>query len=241
MRIIKLLLFKLRQDLSEVFVYPKPSWGNDGRLDYNIYWRRRRPKGGNFQLSSWQQTRARLVLPWLSDDDVVLDLGGGAGEMLAYWSERKKITGICVDNNQMALDQAKSRGFEILNLDLSQPQNWSLIPECDYLSGFEIIEHLPNPEEFILAIKKRARKGLIFSVPNSGYYKHRLRLLFGRFPLQWVVHPGEHLRFWTVRDIKKWVSWLDLNLNQLIIYEGLPVLSRAWPSLFGQGIIIFVS
>ena len=82
---------------------------------------------------------------------------------------------------------------------------------------------------------------MIFSFPNSGYYAHRLRFLFGRFPLQWVVHPGEHLRFWTVKDVNSWVNALKMNFIKLIVYEGVPVLNKIWPSMFGQGIIIVIT
>lgn len=238
---VKQFLFKLRQDLAEIFFYPKPVWGEDGRLDYDLYWQKRRKNGGNFTLSSWQKQRADLVLPFLIDGDVVIDVGGGGGEMLSYWLEFKKIKGICADVNASALGQAQSKGLETLQLDLSDKALWNNLPACDYITGFEIFEHLANPEEFIFFVQKRVRKGLIFSVPNTGYYKHRLRLSFGRFPLQWVVHPGEHLRFWTVKDMRWWLASLGLNLKKLIIYEGLPVLNRLWPSLFGQGLVVVVS
>ena len=160
--------------------------------------------------------------------------------MLAYWVKLKKIKGICADYNELALEQAKRRGLDTLFLDLNDEKNWNDVPPCDYLTGFEILEHLANPEKFILFVKNKVRKGLIFSVPNSGYYQHRVRLLLGRFPLQWIVHPGEHLRFWTAKDIVDWVGFLGLKLEKKIIYEGLPGLNNLLPSLFGQGIIIYI-
>lgn len=240
MKKIKPLLFKLRQDLAELFFYPVPSWGEDGSLDYNLYWQKRRKSESNFELSAWQKQRADLVLPFLKDDDIVVDVGGGGGEMLAYWKQFKKVKGVCADYNEWALEQAKKKGLETLFLDLADEKSWDQIPFCDYLTGFEILEHLSNPEKFIFFVKKRVRKGMIFSVPNSGYYKHRLRLLFGRFPLQWIAHPGEHLRFWTVRDMLKWIDYLGLKSKKIIIYEGLPGLNRLWPSLFGQGLLIYL-
>lgn len=234
------MFFKLRQDLAEVFFYPNPSWGEDGRLDYNLYWRKRRKNGSSFTLSAWQKQRADLVLPILSAGDVVVDLGGGGGEMLGYWGRFKSIKGVCADTNTLALTQAGTKGLETLLLDLNNKEDWAKMPACDYVTGFEIIEHLPNPEELILFARNKVRKGLIFSVPNTGYYKHRLRLLLGRFPLQWIVHPGEHLRFWTVKDMNSWAKALGLKVEKLVVYEGLPWLNKIWPSLFGQGIIIYL-
>ncbi len=238
---IKDFLFKIKEDLKQLFFYPQPDWGEDGKIDYNKYWMKRRPAGNLVGLSSWQKKRADLVLPFLSDGDIVVDIGGGGGEMLSYWQNQKKINGWCADFSQLALAQARAKGLETIDLDLSDISSLSNLPNCDFLTGFEVLEHLPNPEEFVLAVISKARKGLIFSFPNTGYYKHRLRLLFGCFPLQWVVHPGEHLRFWTVRDVRFWVKTLGLQLDKMILYEGLPFLSHLWPSLFGQGIIFFIS
>lgn len=219
-------------------MYPTPDWGTDGRVGYDRYWRKRRGENQLFQLSAWQRKRAELILPFLSEGDVVVDVGGGDGAILEFWRAHKNIRGICVDNNQLVLDQAKAKGIEIIKVDLSASESWEKIPACDFLTGFEILEHLPNPEEFILTVAGRVRKELIFSFPNSGYYVHRLRLLFGRWPLQWIVHPGEHLRFWTVKDVYSWVRALGFCLSGLIIYEGVPLLNRLWPAMFGQGIII---
>jgi len=239
--IIKDLLFKIKEDLKKLFVYPEIFWGNDGKVDYDYYWEKRRSKNNDFRLSHWQKARADLVLDFLNEEGVVVDIGGGEGAMLKYFKEHKNIIGICVDDNDLVLDEAKKNNLEVLKIDLSIAANWDKIPECDFLTGFEILEHLPYPEELILKLSPRVRKGMIFSFPNTGYYVHRLRLLLGKFPLQWVTHPGEHLRFWTVADIKNWVKALRFKMKKLILYEGVPVLNQALPSLFSQGIIIYIS
>lgn len=238
--IIKDILFKIKEDLKKLFIYPAALWGSNGKIDYDIYWEKRRGKNQDFQLSAWQKQRAELVLPFLERGDVVVDIGGGEGAMLKFWRTQRKIKGVCVDMNDVVLNQAREKGFDVVKVDLLVVENWSQIPACDYLTGFEILEHLPNPEEFILTMSGRARKGMIFSFPNTGYYLHRLRLLLGRFPLQWVVHPGEHLRFWTIADTRSWVKALGLKIEALIAYEGIPVINKLWPAMFSQGIIIYI-
>ena len=236
--LIKDILFKIKTDLKGLLSYPKPKWGTDGRVNYDLYWHERRGHGQDFKLSAWQRERAELILPLLKAGDVVVDVGGGDGAVLAFWRSKVDIRCICVDDNRLVLEQAKQKGIEVIETDLSAPSNWDLIPTCDFLTGFEILEHLPNPEEFILKTYGRVRREMIFSFPNSGYYVHRLRLIFGRFPKQWIVHPGEHLRFWTVKDAKSWSLALGVGLKEIIVYEGVPGLNRLWPALFGQGVIL---
>jgi len=76
--------------------------------------------------------------------------------------------------------------------------------------------------------------------PNLAYFPHRLRLLSGKFPVQWVVFPGEHLRYWSVPDFTAWLASLSLPRPQVIASNGLTLarLHRLWPNLFGNQIVV---
>jgi hypothetical protein len=63
----------------------------------------------------------------------------------------------------------------------------------------------------------------------------------GRFPLQWLTHPGEHLRFWTATDCRWWIKSLGAHMENFTLHQGLPVLNKIWPGLFSQGIIFMIS
>jgi 2-polyprenyl-3-methyl-5-hydroxy-6-metoxy-1,4-benzoquinol methylase len=109
--------------------------------------------------------------------------------------------------------------------------------QFDYIIMSEIIEHLPDPEMLLNALRSHVRKGLIVSIPNTGYHQHRLRLLMGRFPLQWVVTPGEHLRYWTRIDFHWWARQLGFRVAREFPYEGTPGLKEAWPNLFAAALV----
>ena len=238
---IKDILFKIKQDLKSLWVYPGIDAGERFQVDYDRYWKKRRGDLSRSTLSHWQKQRADYVMKFLHRGDRVIDLGCGAGEVLQYLREKVDIEAFGFDINKKAIDELKKKNIKGMRIDITDLDKIKTLPEVDYITGFEIIEHMPNPEEFIHAIKHKARKALIFSFPNTGYYAHRLRLLFGKFPLQWVTHPGEHLRFWTVSDVKWWVENIHFNLDKLIVYEGIPFLNKLIPSLFGKGIIIVIS
>jgi methionine biosynthesis protein MetW len=236
---IKILLYKLKQDLLSLGKYPVSKLSGD-KVDYDQYWSKRR-SGTQAVLSRWQKHRADIILEMIGSGSSVMDLGCGDGAVLKYLREKGGIEGVGVDISDKVLAQAKEIGITAIKKDITDLNGLDDLPEVDYILGLEIIEHMPNPEEFIFRIKEKSKNGMIFSFPNSGYYAHRLRLLFGRFPAQWVSHPGEHLRFWTVRDVSWWTGAMDLKLEKLIVYEGLPFLNRIFPSVFGRGIIIKLS
>lgn len=217
--------------------YPDYNLNNGVKVDYDKYWQKR-CQSEEQVLSNWQKQRSDLVLKMIEQNSKILDFGCGDGSVLKYLKDNANISGIGVDISDDALSKAKKNGLEVIKMDITNLNNLNNLPEVDYILGFEIIEHMPNPEEFIDKIKNKARQALIFSVPNSGYYIQRLRLLFGRFPQQWISHPGEHLRFWTVKDIKWWVKAIGFKLDKIVLYEGLPIFKNIFPKLFCRGIII---
>jgi methionine biosynthesis protein MetW len=234
---LKQFLYKLKEDLKSLGKYPDVRLSDGFRVDYDKYWRKRR-KGDIAVLSSWQRQRADHILRMIEEGSRVMDIGCGDGALLKYLIDKGGITGIGVDMSQPILEQTKALGIETHLIDLRDERSLTNLPEVDYILGLEILEHMPESEVLIMNLKLKARKGMIFSFPNTGYYLHRIRLLSGKFPLQWIVHPGEHLRYWTVSDVKWWIKSLGFVLDRTILYEGLPLLNKIFPSLFGQGIII---
>lgn len=241
MKKIKDFFYKIKVDLKSIKKYPDFDQLSAFNVDYDEYWKKRRGENYKSSLSDWQKERADFAVKFLKPGEVVVDIGGGDGEVLKYIKSLVDIRAICVDFEEIVLEEARKNGLETINIDLSKMDQLDNIPHCDYIFGFEILEHMANPEAFILRIKNKVRQGMIFSFPNTGYYIHRLRLLFGKVPLQWVNHPGEHLRFWTVSDTRWWVKGLGFKIIDFHVYQGLPGLKKIWPRLFGQGIIIKIS
>lgn len=228
---------KLRQWLRLIFRYPKLGIHD---ASYDAYWQAR-GLDSKTRLNSFQKKRADLVLKRIEKDSVVLDVGCGSGALLAYVNGVKPMKRLIgMDISEKALAFARENGVETVKGDISDLETLNKFPKADYVLMFEVIEHFPNSEELIKWAAGHAKKGVFFSVPNTGFFAHRLRLLLGRFPLQWRVNPSEHLRFWTVRDMKWWLRGLGFEDYILELYEGVPLANKIWPSLFGQGIWLFL-
>ncbi len=208
----------------------------DADASYDEYWARR---DLDAPLNSFQCARIDFIASRLHEGDVVLDVGCGDGRILAALKER--VAGVRVlgiDSSSTALERAKRRGIDVSRADIRIPS--SLATEtADWTLLLEVVEHMPNSEELLSWAVEHAQKGVIFSVPNTGFLTHRLRLLMGRFPLQWRAHPAEHVRFWTLRDMHWWMQSLGYRY-EIHAYEGVPLLSRMWPALFAAGLIIVI-
>jgi methionine biosynthesis protein MetW len=208
--------------------------------NYDDYWKNKR--GSNLGYSnSWQQQRGDWIVNRIEEGSTVLDVGCGDGGVILYMKSKKEFNAVGVDISDICLNFLDSKGVEVIKFDVNDFHGIENLPEVDYVMMLEVLEHMPNPEKFLNIISKKAKKAVYFSFPNSGYVSYRLRLLFGAFPMQWTLHPGEHLRFWTYRDLKWWLKELNLiNKSEIHIYEGIPILNKVWKGLFGAGFVVEV-
>src|SRR2546423_10933285 len=104
----------------------------------------------------------------------------------------------------------------------------------------EVVEHVADAERFVADAWAVTRTSMWVTFPNIAYFPHRLRLLAGRFPVQWVVFPGEHLRFWSVRDFTAWLAALHIPATCVVPSNGLTVAGahRPFPNPFGNQIVV---
>lgn len=215
----------------------------DLRLDdkYEEYWQEKRPRGLG-EITPFQQKRAAWAAGFIQPSSTVLDVGCGDGGIIHYLQKQiDDLTFTGVDYSNETLQYLTDKGIATQTVDLNDLSSVEALPESDYIILFEILEHLQFSEKVLLTLEKKARKGLFFSIPNSGYFPYRLRLLSGRFLMQWRMQPNEHLRFWTLHDLKWWLGQLGLaDRTTIHVYEGVPVLNRLWKSMFAMGMVVFI-
>lgn len=214
-------------------------------LDYDKYWQIR-PSDNRIEiLNSFRLFRAQYCINSISRSSKLLDLGSGDGKFIDYFQmKRKDIKFILSDFTTEICNKLAIKGYEVIHLDLRDITSLHKLEKYDYITAFEVFEHLPEPEITIKYLMEHIEKGLIFSVPNSGHYTYRIRLLLGRFPMQWRHHPGEHLRFWTLNDMQWWLEkYMRINKNnfKIIPYRAtFSLFNKILPNLFSKGILVHV-
>jgi methionine biosynthesis protein MetW len=196
--------------------------------DYDEYWDTR---GDVPYMHRWG-TAAGLI----PSGSTVIDIGSGDCGFARHLQSKKpdvKITTSDLSPNAVAM--ARESGFDAVQLDLV---NDEIHGHYDYVTCFEVIEHIPEAE---VAMEKLMRAGdkVIISIPNVGYIGCRLRLaLFGRFPTTHCQqHIKEHVRFWTPRDFAEWADHLGLRIVSMAGQYGLAPFWRRFPRLFASGML----
>jgi len=207
-------------------------------FDYDSYWESKRGKASS--LSVFQKTRADIICNSLTNDDRVLDIGSGDGSIALYISRKVQCSILCSDFSEKSLALIKELNLDGLKKSIFDDFSSLILDEdINTVTILEVLEHIAEPEERLMFFLKHAEK-VIFSVPNTGFISHRLRLLFGRFPMQWRLNPSEHVRFWTLSDMKWWLGELGISNFQIKCYEGIPLLNKMSPSLFARGMIVVI-
>lgn len=236
-RFLKRVFQQIKADFDLIRKTPTPHL--DARANSN-YWDVRR-KHMSTTPNAFQRDRANWIGARIgSSTGTLLDIGSGTGEMLLLLKERATQV-LASDFSPLSQARLRELGFQVVELDISNRESVAALEDVDYVTICEVLEHTQDPEASLTLLRGKARRAVYFSVPNTGYYPYRLRLLFGRFPVQWRAHPGEHVRYWTLADMRWWLRQLNLqDVSDIKPYQGWPVLNRICPSLFAMGLLVEV-
>jgi len=205
-----------------------------GGFNYEAYW----GKLSQAEYKGFSAYKRNLVASLVERGSSVLDVGCGDGFLLEFLAHSRGIKGCGVDVSETAVEKARKRGLDVLRGDVAS-EEFSEDRTFDYIIISEVLEHLSQPEDLVLRLRENFRKHMIVTVPNSGFVGERLRLLLGRFPKQWFLHPAEHLRFWTAADFVFWARQLGLSVEGIFgmmdeYYDVKVPLWKYLPALFSR-------
>lgn len=129
-----------------------------------------------------------------------LDLGCGTGEFISAL-ERKGLQVWGVDFSQVFIDIAREN-FNLKNVFVCSFTEFfqkSELPKFNYISLFEVIEHLDNPKDFLQSVRKFLKQEgiIIISVPC------RERILVNWFKGEFPFH---HLSRWNRESLTRFLN-----------------------------------
>jgi len=135
----------------------------------------------------------------VKNNSKVLDVGCGDGELMKYINEN-------ITNDIRGLEISKSnvqkcieKGLTVIEGDAEKDLKQFTASSFDYVILSQTLQAFFNPEE-VLEQLLRIGKQTIVSIPNFGYWKVRLHLLFkGTMPItknlpnEWYNTPNLHM------------------------------------------------
>jgi methionine biosynthesis protein MetW len=207
----------------------------DERFDFRFETRKLR------KLAEIRFRSIRELLP--GSFDSVLDIGCGEGTTLHLLREISGISGIGTDISMKTVYRASKRGFETILHSAETPFPFAS-RSFDLVICSEVLEHLRFPHKCLLEIRRiLSEEGVvIFSIPNLGFLRNRLRLFIGRNPIDsFEYHLSEHLHHWTKAGFRTMLEDFGLKIDGVLglRIDGLKgIFGYAYPSVL-SGYLFF--
>lgn len=178
----------------------------------------------------------------------VLDIGCGDGELLAWLTEHKLIQGRGMEISLSGVNQCIARGLSVIQGDAEADLDYYLDGSVEYVVLSQSLQAMRNPRAMLENLV-RIGKYAIVSIPNFGYIRNRLHLLFlGRMPVtktlsyQWYDTPNIH--FCTIDDLVVLCEEMGIEIVNRVYVDksGIPYSFRGrsmFANIFGeQGIFL---
>lgn len=153
--------------------------------DYDEYWRRRRGTITDAILHRYIWVAKRM-----EKDSSVLDIGCGDGAFLRYLKENGEGRALFgVDVSREAIEALSVSGIQGALLENGARIKDLVDRSFDYVILMEVIEHVHDAEGLFRQALELGSKSIFVTIPNTGYFIHRLRLGFGgRFPVTTILY-----------------------------------------------------
>ena len=174
----------------------------------------------------------KVIAELLPNNTRVLDVGCGDGSLMNFLREEKNIKVRGLELNQENVQQCILKGLPVIQGNAETELHQFPDQSFDYVVLSQTLQAFYNPEK-VLKNLLRIGKGVIVSIPNFGYWKVRVKLLFfGEMPVTktlpntWYNTPNLHMctikdffYFVKSRNIKIFKSLALNNLNTSLINE----------------------
>lgn len=161
-----------------------------------------------------------LIANLIEDDAKIIDIGCGDGELLDFLSKNKnaKIQGLEID--QKKVNKCVAKGLSVIQGDADK--DLSLYPEksFEYVILSQTIQATLEPKKILSELTRIGEK-VIVSIPNFGFWKVRLDLLFkGKMPITRKLNSTwfdtDNIHLCTIFDFLELCDQLNLKVKQTV-------------------------
>lgn len=160
-----------------------------------------------------------LVAELIPRGSRVLDLGCGRASLLRHLIDEKGCTGTGVDGDPERLVTAIARGVPTIQLDLDSELGEFSDDSYDVVVLSRTLQAIRRPAN-VLAEMGRIGTRCIVSMPNFGFWRNRVSVLFGRMPvsrqLPYTWHDSPNLRYTTLKDLEDFFAAAGYTVERRI-------------------------
>ena len=176
----------------------------------------------NYELKEKFDSPHKRTLDEIKEGSYVLDIGCNNTKLSKILSDRKNCKVTAIDKSEKLENSSFVEKYISFDLDNGLPDlNYN---KFDYILLLDVIEHLKNPEEFMIKLKQKTEKNpkltIIASTGNVGFFIIRLMLLFGSFNYgNKGILDKTHTRLFTFSSFKQLMVQTGFNIKKI---SGIP-------------------
>lgn len=167
----------------------------------------------------------KIIANNIENNTSVLDVGCGDGVLIEYLKQEKNIDVRGLEISKDKVQTCISKGLTVIEgnaeIDLKQFPNNSF----DYVVLSQTLQAFLNPEIVINELLRVGKRAIV-TIPNFGFWKVRLHLLFkGTMPVtktlpdEWYNTPNLHMC--TIKDFVKFSKTMNFKIFKSIALNNM--------------------
>ncbi len=167
----------------------------------------------------------KIIADNIENNTRVLDVGCGDGVLMEYLKQEKNIDVRGLEISKDKVQTCISKGLTVIEgnaeIDLKQFPNNSF----DYVVLSQTLQAFLNPEIVINELLRVGKRAIV-TIPNFGFWKVRLHLLFkGTMPVtktlpdEWYNTPNLHMC--TIKDFVKFSKTMNFKIFKSIALNNM--------------------
>ena len=167
----------------------------------------------------------KIIAELIETNTRVLDVGCGDGTLMEFLKNNKKIDIRGIEISKNNVQQCIGKGLTVIEGDAEKDLSQFPDESFDFVILSQTLQAFLNPEKVISELLRVGKKAIV-TIPNFGYWKVRLHLLFkGTMPItrtlpdEWYNTPNLHMC--TIQDFFNFCEGKKINLYKSIALHNL--------------------
>ena len=160
----------------------------------------------------------KVIAKIIQNNKRVLDIGCGDGTLMEYLKSNQQNDVRGLEPNKNLVQKSISKGLSVIEGDAEQELFQFPEKSFDYVVLSQTLQAFLKPEQ-VLEQLLRIGKQTVVSIPNFGYWKVRLHLLFkGTMPItknlpnEWYNTPNLHMC--TIKDFVNFCKKKNIKIDK---------------------------
>ena len=162
----------------------------------------------------------KVIADLLPSNTRVLDVGCGDGSLMRLLYEEKQIMVRGLELNQENVQECIHKGLPVIQGNAETELHQFPDKSFDYVVLSQTLQAFYEPEK-VLRNLLRIGKSVVISIPNFGFWKVRIKLLFfGEMPVTktlpntWYNTPNLHMC--TIKDLFNFCDEKKINIKKVV-------------------------